>query len=152
MKGLGNIDKIANEFTWKDTTGLVTKELAKSVGSQKIYVNLDSVPLNAYSTKYHSHTHQEEFFLIVSGSGILRVNHQEQLVNSGDFFAKLAGQGIAHTFFNPNQEPLVILDIGSVEKKDTCYYPDEDVYLHKATGKAQAVKNGQVLSDWTSIE
>jgi Uncharacterized conserved protein, contains double-stranded beta-helix domain len=150
MNRTGNINQISDEFIWKDSIGLITKELGKSTGSQKIYVNMDSVPPSGFSTKYHSHSQQEEFFYIVSGNGILRLNDQEITVGQGDFLSKPAGENIAHTFYNSGEEPLIILDIGTNEKEDTCYYPDEDVYYHKSNGKNNAFKRAAFLKDWVS--
>lgn len=150
MNYKGNINQIPGEFTMSDSVGLVTKELGKSAGSEKIYVNLDSVPVGAYSTKYHSHTQQEEFFYVLSGEGTLRFNDTEQEVTAGDFIAKPSGKDISHTYYNSGSEPLLILDIGTVEKEDTCYYPDDDVYLHKSNGKSHAFKGTVFLEDWTS--
>jgi uncharacterized cupin superfamily protein len=150
MKRTGNINEISDEFIWKDSIGLITKELGTSTGSQKLYVNMDSVPPKGFSTKYHSHSQQEEFFYIISGNGILRMNDQEITVSQGDFLSKPAGENIAHTFYNSGTEPLVILDIGTKEKEDTCYYPDEDIYLHKSNGKKNAFKGTSFLKDWVS--
>lgn len=130
--------------------GLVTKQLGASVGSQKLYVNLDTVPAGAYSTKYHSHSQQEEFFYILSGNGILRLNDEKETVKAGDFLAKPAGIDLAHTFYNPGPEPLMILDVGTVEKEDTCYYPDENIYLHKANGTSQVYAGDQLIKGWKS--
>lgn len=150
MNHKGNINQIPAEFTMSDSVGLVTKELGKSAGSEKIYANLDCVPAGAYSTKYHSHTQQEEFFYVLSGKGKLRFNDTEQEVTAGDFIAKPSGKDISHTYYNSGSEPLLILDIGTVEKEDTCYYPDEDVYLYKSNGKNRAFKGTVFLEDWTS--
>ena len=62
-----NIEKLSKQFIWSDEAGLVTKSLGDAAGSQKLYVNIDYVPPGAFSTKYHSHSQQEEFFLILSG-------------------------------------------------------------------------------------
>lgn len=78
-----NIKQLSEEYIWRDTAGLITKSLGASAGSQKIYVNIDSVPPKAYSTKYHSHSQQEEFFLVLSGSGTLRLNDEELPANQG---------------------------------------------------------------------
>ncbi|WFR56943.1 cupin domain-containing protein [Anaerocolumna sp. AGMB13025] len=150
MKRIGNINEISDEFIWKDRIGLITKELGTSTGSQKLYVNMDSVPPKGYSTKYHSHSQQEEFFYIISGNGILRLNNKETAVSQGDFLSKPAGENIAHTFYNSGEEPLVILDIGTKEKEDTCYYPDEDIYLHKSNGKNNAFRGTSFLKEWVS--
>lgn len=151
MKRVGNTDSIAKKFVWTDDFGLVTKELGKSVGSEKIYANVDIVPPMKKSTKYHSHSQQEEFFFILSGTGTLIVNEEEILVQPNDYFSKPAGLGIAHTFFNTGSEDLVILDFGTTEQEDTCYYPDEKIYLNKsADGTQQVFKEDSLVEGWTS--
>lgn len=145
-----NIADISAEYIRPDDFGLATKALGTAGGSEKIYVNIDTVPPKAYSTKYHSHTQQEEFFLILSGAGTGRLDHQEYPVKKGDFFAKPAARGIAHTFFNSGDTDLVILDIGTVEKEDTLYYPDEDVYLQKSNGQRRVFSGAALDTHWTS--
>ncbi|MFT4104149.1 MAG: cupin domain-containing protein [Lacrimispora sp.] len=145
-----NIDQLSDKFIWQDSVGLITKSLGAAGGSQKVYVNIDYVPPKAYSTKYHSHSQQEEFFLILSGTGTLRLQDEERAVRQGDFFAKLPGQNIAHTFYNSSDETLVILDVGTNEKEDTCYYPDEDVYMQKSNEQRRVFRGSDLDMLWTS--
>lgn len=145
-----NIDQLSDEFTWQDSVGLITKSLGAAGGSQKVYVNIDYVPPKAYSTKYHSHSQQEEFFIILSGTGTLRLQEKERDVKQGDFFAKPAGQNIAHTFYNSSDDILVILDVGTNEKEDTCYYPDEDVYMQRSNEQRRVFRGGDSDLQWTS--
>lgn len=145
-----NIERLSKEFIWGDSAGLITKSLGAAGGSQKIYVNIDYVPPKAYSTKCHSHSQQEEFFIILSGIGILRLNGREWTVKPGDFFAKPAAQDIAHTFYNSGIENLVILDVGTNEKEDTCYYPDEDMYLQKSNEQRRIFRGSAIEPSWTS--
>ncbi len=147
---VNNIESLSENYIWRDAAGLITKSLGESAGSQKIYVNIDYVPANAYSTKYHSHSQQEEFFLVLSGSGTLRLNGVERTVSTGDFIAKPSGQNIAHTFYNSGNEVLTILDAGTIEKEDTCYYPDEDMYLHKSNNQRVAFSGSDLNQSWTS--
>ena len=42
-----------------------TLMLGAAAGSEKLYVNIDYVKPGGESTKYHSHSLQEEFFLIL---------------------------------------------------------------------------------------
>lgn len=79
------------------------------------------------STKYHSHSLQEEFFLILKGTGTLRINNERKEVRAGDFLAKLAGKGIAHQFINTGTEILEILDCGLKVLGDIVTYPDDSV-------------------------
>jgi uncharacterized cupin superfamily protein len=145
-----NIDQLPEEFVWKDSIGLVTKLLGAAGGSQKFYVNVDIVPPKAYSTKYHSHSQQEEFFIILSGVGILRLNDKEYSIKNMDFISKLAGHNLAHTFYNTSDENLVILDIGTNEIEDTCYYPDEDVFMQKSNKQYRIFRGTSLDHDWTS--
>lgn len=145
-----NTEKLPKQFIWSDEAGLVTKSLGEAAGSQKFYVNIDYVPPGAFSTKYHSHSQQEEFFLILSGRGTLKLNGQEQPVEKDDFIAKQAGKGLAHTFYNSGDDVLVILDVGTNEKEDTCFYPDEDVYMHKSNGVRRVFYGKQLDPAWSS--
>jgi len=145
-----NIEELSDKFIWSDTVGLVTKSLGESAGSEKLYVNIDYIPPKAYSTKYHSHSQQEEFFLILSGTGTLRLNDEEKLVKQGDFIAKPAAQNVAHTFYNSGNEVLTILDIGTRESEDTCYYPDENVYLQKSNDQRRVFRGSSLDLLWSS--
>ena len=145
-----NLDNLPAEYVWQDSIGLITKSLGDAAGSNRIYVNIDCVPPMGYSTKYHSHSQQEEFFLVLEGAGTLRLNDENSPVAKGDFIAKTAGEGVAHTFYNSGAGNLVILDVGTVEKEDTCYYPDEDVYLQKSNGQKRVFKGRDLDATWTS--
>ncbi|MBL0385138.1 cupin domain-containing protein [Tumebacillus sp. ITR2] len=125
-----------------------TLYLGRAAGSEKLYVNVDYVQPGAKSTKYHTHSLQEEFFLILSGTGILRMNDEEHPVKQGDFVAKPAGKGIAHQFINNGTEVLSILDCGLEAPHDVATYPDEDIVYVKHLRKD--FKLSEAVEDFTS--
>lgn len=86
----------------------------------------------------------------MEGDGILRQNNGKIAVSKGDFIAKRAAEGAARTFYNSGTEALVMLNVGKNEKEDTCYYPDEDVYLHKSNGQRRANRGGEIDNAWSS--
>ena len=145
-----NLDTVPDEYT--DDPGfesrLKTKYLGALAGSERIYVNIDYVKPGAKSVKYHSHSLQEEFFLILRGRGSLRIQEKIVPVKQGDFFAKPAGKGIAHQFINDGDEVLEILDCGIDDKNDVVEYPDEDLLMLK--GSRLVFKKVQTLKDWSS--
>ncbi len=145
-----NIDNLPHEFVddFEFESPMKTTYLGAAAGSDKIYVNVDYVKPGAKSVKYHSHSEQEEFFLILKGSGILRMNDQEVSVKPGDFVAKPAGKGIAHQFINDGSEILQILDCGLNELNEEVTYPDEGVILLKK--QRLAFKLSDALEDWSS--
>lgn len=148
MSGIKNIDSMS-EFQEVDGLGkMLTLFLGDAAGSEKLYVNIDKVQPGGKSVKYHSHSLQEEFFLILGGTGTLRLNDEYIPVKKGDFFAKPAGKGIAHQFINTGDEVLEILDAGLKVKDDVAYYPDEDIIYIR--GQKKVFKQAQALEDWTS--
>ena len=128
MYKISNINKIPRDYIDDPDfqTQLKTLLIGDVLGCEKIYVNIDYVKPGAKSTKYHSHTKQEEFFLIMGGTGILRINGEEISVVAGDVISKPAGKNIAHQFINNGSEILQILDMGNRDKEDIAVYPDEN--------------------------
>lgn len=145
-----NTDSVPTEFIDDPEfeSKMKTLCLGAAAGSERIYVNIDYVKPGAKSVKYHSHSKQEEFFLILEGSGTLRMNDHETPVKKGDFVAKPAGKEIAHQFINSGSEVLQILDCGLNEQDETITYPDDDVILLKK--QRMAFKISDALKDWSS--
>lgn len=132
MNNISNINNIPEEFIYNSDlkSNLKTLLIGDAIGCEKIYVNIDYVKPNSVSVKYHSHSKQEEFFLILSGDGILRLDGKEIPIKKGDVISKIAGRNISHQFINNSSEMLQILDVGTREKGDIVTYPDENiVYL-----------------------
>ena len=149
MDKIHNLKKIPLEFIDdpKFETNLRTQYLGAAAGSEKLYINIDYIKPSGKSVKYHSHSHQEEFFAILKGSGLLRFNKEEILVTTNDFFAKPAGRGNAHQFINNSDDILIILDCGTKNDNDEIYYPDEDVTYRKI--EKQAYRKGKLIKGWS---
>lgn len=143
-----SVGNIQDEFIGRLGGGAITKFLGGACGSQKIYVNIDVLPPGAYSAKYHAHSLQEEFFMILKGNGMLRTDGGQSAVRQGDIFAKPCGKGNPHQFYNSGDVPLEILDVGTVEKGDIGYYPDEGIRLLR--DEHVAFRDGSALRGWDS--
>ena len=150
MKKIYNLTEIPSEFIDdpKFESKLRTKYLGGASGSEKLYINIDYIKPGGKSVKYHSHSHQEEFFAILKGKGLLRYNDEEINVSVNDFFAKPAGKGNNHQFINNSNDILIILDCGIKEENDQIYYPDENVTYIKSERKVY--KDGKLIRDWSS--
>jgi uncharacterized cupin superfamily protein len=125
-----------------------TLGLSELAGSERLYVHIDRVKPGGASAKYHAHSAQEEFFLVLKGKGRLRLGDAEYDVGPGDFFAKPAGKGLAHQFLNNGDEVLEILDCGLAVAGDVITYPDESVVLIKPGGAA--FRRTDALAGWSS--
>ena len=150
MDKIRNLTKLPSEFIDdpKFKSKLRTKYLGAAVGSEKLYINKDYVKPGGKSAKYHSHSHQEEFFASLKGSGLLRFNKEEIQVTINYFFAKPVGKGNAHQFINNSDHILIILDCGTRDDNDEIYYPDEDVIYRKM--EKQAYRKGELIKSWSS--
>ena len=148
MVTLLNTDSVPDNFI--DDPGFIgavmTQYLGHCAGSERIYVNIDFLKPGAKSAKYHSHSAQEEFFLIMSGEGTLRFEGEEIPVKEGDFFAK--PPGAIHQFINTGGDILKILDVGTRPETDTITYPDEGVVLLKPERKA--FRESEAVDSWNS--
>ncbi|WP_454051916.1 cupin domain-containing protein [Clostridium sp. Marseille-Q7071] len=130
--------------------GAKTMYVGNAVGSEKIYVSIDYIEPGYKSTEYHHHLMQEEFFLIMSGKGIIRINDEEFEVKSGDVISKPAGKNIAHQFINNSEEVLQILDVGTKEEDDVAIYPDENILYVRNKGLAFKVDDDIISKGWTT--
>lgn len=150
MQEVHNIDRVPPEFIDDPGFGscLSTKYLGALAGSGRLYVNIDMIRPGALSVKYHSHSLQEEFFLILEGNGTLRIEDRTAPVGKGDFVAKPAGRGIAHQFINDGDEVMVILDCGIRDPGDVIEYPDDDVVV--ISGSRRAFRRDEFLGNWSS--
>ena len=145
-----NLDNVPKEYVDDPDfkSKMKTLYLGTAAGSERIYVNIDFVKPGAKSVKYHAHSRQEEFFLILAGVGVLRMDDEEMPVKKGNFVAKPAGRGIAHQFINTGPEILEILDCGLTEADDVITYPEEGVVFCKKQGSV--FKRSDALDDWSS--
>ena len=150
MNNISNIDNIPKEYMYDADfqSKLKTILIGDAIGCEKIYVNIDYVKPGAESVKYHSHSKQEEFYLIMSGKGLLRIDGEKILIRKGDVISKPAGKGITHQFINDSSEILQILDIGTREKDDIITYPDENVMYLK--DKKLVFNIDDNIKNWTS--
>ncbi len=150
MKNISNIDNIPQEYMYDPdfNTKLKTILVGDAIGCEKIYVNIDYVKPGSESVKYHSHSKQEEFYFIMSGKGILRIDEEEITIEKGDVISAPAGKDSGHQFINNSEEILQILDVGTREKDDIITYPHENVLYIK--DKKLVFNMDDKVKDWSS--
>ncbi len=85
---------------------------------------------------------------MLEGSSTLRLNDQHIAIGKGNFFSK--HPGACHSFFKSGSTPLVILDVGTNQPDDICYYPDDDNYVIKSQQKHKAFKGATMLTHWST--
>ncbi len=104
--------------------GGVYRELGKFGRSERVGVNLETVPAGRWNSTFHWHTHEEEHFYILEGEGLMRVGRREVKVRAGSYVVFPPDGRAGHAIRNPGRAPLKYLVIGTRESGDVCVYPD----------------------------
>ncbi|MEO6748476.1 MAG: cupin domain-containing protein, partial [Casimicrobiaceae bacterium] len=120
---------------------------------QKLGASIDTVAPGKRSCPYHFHHAQEEMFIVVDGSGTLRVAGEMLPLRTGDVVFVPPGPAYPHQIINTSDAPLTYLSISTREKPEVCEYPDSGKYLAMATatdtGAFEAIQRpGASLDYW----
>ncbi|WP_128002059.1 cupin domain-containing protein [Piscinibacter defluvii] len=76
------------------------------------------------SCPYHFHHAQEELFVILEGTGHLRVAGEMLPVRAGDLVFIPPGPEYPHQFVNTSDAALRYLSISTQQRPELCEYPD----------------------------
>jgi uncharacterized cupin superfamily protein len=108
-----------------DTLGA---RLATGTAAQKLGASIDILAPGKRGCPYHLHHAQEEMFVILEGSGTLRVAGEMLPVKAGDVIFIPAGPDHPHQIINTSTAPLKYLSISTREAPEICEYPDSGKY------------------------
>lgn len=98
-------------------------DLARAAGSQCSGLQHVTVTARRRSSTRHCHSHEDEIFVVLEGSGTLLLGDERHPVRPGSVVARPAATGVAHSF-EAGDDGLVMLAYGTREPADTCWYPD----------------------------
>lgn len=90
-------------------------------------VELSRVPPGKAMCPYHSHSAQWEFYLVVSGEGVVRHRGGTTRVSPGDTF--LFPPGEPHQLLNESHEDFVYYCVADNPIGESCHYPDSGKWL-----------------------
>ncbi len=76
---------------------------------------------------YHSHSQQWEFYLVISGTGLVRHAEGITAISPGDSF--LFPPGEAHQITSGAAQDLVLYIIADNPLGESCHYPDSQKWL-----------------------
>jgi uncharacterized cupin superfamily protein len=101
----------------------VWRDFGIAAGSARSGLNLIDVAPSARHAPFHCHGAEEEIFVVLSGTGTLRLGAAEHPVRSGHVIARPAGTRIAHQLI-AGEQGLTLLAWGTREPNDVVWYPD----------------------------
>ncbi len=106
--------------------------LAPGTAAKKLGASIDIVPPGKRSCPYHLHHAQEEMFIVLEGSGTLRVAGEMLPIRAGDMLFLPAGPEYPHQIINTSDAPLKYLSISTQEQPEIGEYPDSGKFLAKS--------------------
>jgi uncharacterized cupin superfamily protein len=109
-----------------DSTGAA---LARGTAAQRLGASITTIAPGKRSCPYHFHHAEEEMFVVLDGSGTLRVAGEMLPLRRGDVIFIPAGPEYPHQILNTSDRPLTYLGISTRERVDICEYPDSGKYL-----------------------
>ena len=135
MKRVINIDEL--EFTRWDTRfppdqkppaeryGADIAQVSQSLGARRLGYNVTRIDPGKAAYPAHNHRINEELFLVLNGTGELRVGNERFPVRKGDIVAcPPGGPETAHQLRNVGASPLEVLMVSTFEEADVVEYPD----------------------------
>jgi uncharacterized cupin superfamily protein len=106
--------------------------LAEGTAARKLGATIDVVAPGMRSCPYHLHHAQEEMFVVLEGSGTLRVAGEMLALKTGDVVFIPPGPEYPHQIINTSDMPLKYLSVSTKEQPELVEYPDSGKYLAAA--------------------
>jgi uncharacterized cupin superfamily protein len=104
---------------------LSTGQLSRPLGARRLGYNITAVPPGKAAFPFHSHRENEEMFLVLHGTGEIRIGTSTYPIRSGDVIAcPPGGPETAHQIRNTGTEELRYLAVSTRLYPEICEYPD----------------------------
>jgi uncharacterized cupin superfamily protein len=103
--------------------------LAAGTAARKLGISIDILAPGKRGCPYHFHHAQEEAFVILEGSGSLRVAGEMLALTAGDTVFVPPGPAYPHQIINTSDAPLKYLSIGTRDTPEVVEYPDSGKYM-----------------------
>jgi uncharacterized cupin superfamily protein len=114
--------------------------------------SIDILPPGKRSCPYHLHHAQEEMFVILEGSGTLRVAGEMIPIAAGDVIDIPPGPEYPHQIINTSDAPLKYLSISTQDVPEICEYPDSGKYLAWAGQRGPLLDRGRMHRPDTDLD
>jgi uncharacterized cupin superfamily protein len=141
-----NVDEL-RYFQFDGEPAPYTGEMAEIgwlLGASKLGYAAGRLRQGEHYCPYHWHTQQEELFVVMSGTPMLRTPRGTFALRAGDVIAFPAVPGGAHRLWNDAAEDAVVLMIANADPTDACYYPD--------SGKVMIGDPGPIVHDHPELD
>ncbi len=136
LAGRVNLDEVAYMQFAADPPpyGGAMAELGWLLGARRLSYAAGRLRRGEHYCPYHWHTAEEELFVVVSGTPMLRTPAGTFALRPGDVVAFGTDARGAHRLWNEAAEDAVVLMVANADPADVCFYPDSEKLMVEATG------------------
>ncbi len=114
------VTPFAHGERYESTDGeLVNREINTKLGAA-----ITTLPPGKLPCPYHLHHAQTEMFIVIEGSGTLRVAGEMLPITAGDVITIPPGPDYPHQIINTSAAPLKYISLSTQEWPEMCEYPD----------------------------
>ena len=122
--------------------------LSEGTAARKLGAGYDVLAPGQRVCPYHFHHAQEEMFIILDGSGTLRVAGELLALRAGDLIFIPPGPEYPHQIINTSDAPLKYLSISTQERPEVCEYPDADKIVVLGRGREGSHRRSAGVDYW----
>jgi uncharacterized cupin superfamily protein len=122
------------------------RHVSLRMAARQLSYGLTRIPPGGRSFPFHFHHDNEETFIVVSGTGQIRLGEETRPIRAGDIISCPPGPAGAHQFINDGPEALEYLAIGTMHQPDLGEYPDSGKINIMAGTAAGEDKAGRTFS------
>ena len=112
----------------------LSARLGPGTAARQLGISVDTLAPGMRGCPYHYHHAQEEAFVVLEGTGHLRVAGEMLALVRGDVVFIPAGPAYPHQIVNTSAAPLSYLSISTRQNPELCVYPDSGKFLAAADG------------------
>jgi uncharacterized cupin superfamily protein len=126
------------------------------LGLGRLHALVETVEPGHASARLHAHSDVDEYYLIVSGRGTLRMGAHSVVVEAGSFIGKPSGPDLSSQILADQGEPVRVLDIevwsdSRMGDKDVVHFPDFQELLFRGMGWGKGMVPDEALSSGREI-
>jgi uncharacterized cupin superfamily protein len=125
-------------------------EIGFLIGAEKLGYQLFEIAPGKIASAMHSHTEEEELYIVFDGVGTIRFSFGEYPIRKGDLIALPVGERGTHQLKNTGSSKLVVLALANEAVADCVFYPDSDklLFARKLMPRMVSGNNGVDLDHW----
>jgi uncharacterized cupin superfamily protein len=106
--------------------------MATGTAALKLGASIDTLPPGKRGCPYHFHHAQEELFIVLEGTGTLRVAGEMLPLRAGDVVFIPPGPQFPHQIINTSDAPLRFISVSTRDSPEVVEYPDSGKYYAMA--------------------